>query len=310
MTTFMERKLETDREERIPDTSLLIQPTRTPSISTLTPHEFDMMLPLSPRVYWGGILSGFVVGFGILILLVTFGLAIGFSATDRAWWMNANAARDMGARAGIWVAIALLVTYFFAAMVSTKVSNRPDRGGAIFQGTILWVLFSVFLCLLVHIGLGSDLAKIAAKTGVVPGSESRSSDFLPEGDDTGNLDVEDSDQMMIRLEDSQVPVMVASMTGISQGEAEAAVKDLQRHIALVRDDPTAVEDTIRTFMSRMGERARQKATETDATVIHNAEVGAWITFGTLAVTLFVSIMGALVGMPGRVRMTNSPLVRL
>lgn len=93
--------------------------------------------------------------------------------------------------------------------------------------------------------------------------------------------------------------MVAAMTGISQEEAEKAIADLQGHIALVRDDPTAIEETIRNFLSRMNERARQKATEASAIVLHDATVGAWVTFGMLVVTLLVSLMGALAGTPSR-----------
>lgn len=244
-------------------------------------------------------MSGLVVGVGILMLLVTLGLAIGFSITEQPWWTNANTANAVGTQAAGAVAITLFLTYFVAGLVSAKAFNRADRGAAVLQGTIVWVLFSVFFCVLVTLGLGSELVRTATNSGVVANSENLSADFLPEGNYTGNLNLEDPDNITMRLDNPQVPVMVATMTGLSQDEAETEIKDLQRRVALVRDDPAAVEEVIRNFLSHMGERARQRATEANSTILHNARVGAWVTFGMLAFALVITIAGAVAGTPGR-----------
>jgi hypothetical protein len=51
-------------------------------------------------------------------------------------------AASLGMGAGIWAFITLLVSVFLGGMVSTKVTDRPDRPGTIIHGTLVWVLCS------------------------------------------------------------------------------------------------------------------------------------------------------------------------
>jgi hypothetical protein len=63
------------------------QPIPSPS-SRSTPvverveERSTVLAPTGPRVRWGGVMSGFVVALGALMLLTALGLAIGLTALD------------------------------------------------------------------------------------------------------------------------------------------------------------------------------------------------------------------------------------
>jgi hypothetical protein len=79
----------------------------------------------------GGVMSGFVVAIGTLMLLGATGLAVGTAAIGDPRAATDETAAGLGMGAGIWVFITLLVSVFLGGMVSTKVTDRPDRPGAV-----------------------------------------------------------------------------------------------------------------------------------------------------------------------------------
>jgi CHASE3 domain sensor protein len=65
----------------------------------------------------------------------------------------------------------------------------------------------------------------------------------------------------------------------------------------VRDNPDRVATEVRNFLGQYADRAKQQAQQVAATVQESATVGTWVTFGVLAATLIVAILGALAGIP-------------
>ena len=92
--------------------------------------------PVGPRVRWGGVTSGFIIALGTILLLTALGLAIGITAVGDPRAATPNTVTGLGIGAGIWAALTLLIAYFLGGLVSTTVTDRPDRAGA--SSMALW----------------------------------------------------------------------------------------------------------------------------------------------------------------------------
>jgi cytochrome c-type biogenesis protein CcmH/NrfG len=80
-------------------------------------------------------------------------------------------------------------------------------------------------------------------------------------------------------------------------EARTALAQFRTKVEAVRDNPDRVAAEVRTFLAQYKERAQQQALKAAAAVQEGATVGSWVTFVVLALTLGVSILGALAGIP-------------
>jgi hypothetical protein len=89
----------------------------------------------------------------------------------------------------------------------------------------------------------------------------------------------------------------ASATGMPENEARTELNQLRSQVEAVRDNPDRVATEVRNFLGQYADRAKQQARQVAATVQEGATVGAWVTFGVLAATFIVAILGALAGIP-------------
>jgi predicted RNA-binding Zn ribbon-like protein len=163
----------------------------------------------------------------------------------------------------------------------------------------VWTLVSVFLIWLIGQGISFGLSSLfntlsgltqtaaTAVTSVVSGSS----------DLAQRLGLVDPSQVMNRLDDPEVVSVFASATGMSTNEARTALNQLQSQVEAVRDNPDRVATEVRNFLGQYADRAKQQAQQVAATVQESATVGTWATFGVLAATLIVAILGALAGIP-------------
>jgi hypothetical protein len=255
--------------------------------------------PLGPRVRWGGVMSGLFVAIGALLLLTALGLAIGITVLGDPRAATDETASGLGIGAGIWAFITLLVAVFFGGMVSTKVTDRPDRAGAVIHGALVWVLFMLFLFWLMASGISLGLSGLfgvmqtfaqgaaAVGMGAVAGG----------GDLTQRLGLDDPNQVMAKLDDPQTASVLANARGMSTEEARAALSDLRTRVEAVRDDPARVAAEVRNFVGQYAERAKQRAMEAAATAQRGATIGSWVTFGVMLVMLALAIAGAMSGTP-------------
>src|SRR5262245_65001913 len=115
--------------------------TPTERIEATVVEGRDIIAPVGPRVRWGGVSSGLFVAMGTLMFLTALGLAIGITALGDPRAATGETASGLGIGTGIWAFITLLVSVFLGGMVSTQVSDRPDRAGAVIHGVLVWVLF-------------------------------------------------------------------------------------------------------------------------------------------------------------------------
>jgi hypothetical protein len=265
-------------------------------------RQSDVILPLGPRVRWGGIIGGCVVAVGFLMLLTALGLAVGLSAADDLWQMNTETIKDFATGAGLWTTISLLAAFFIAGLVAAKITDRPD-GGAFLHGMLTWVILSSFLSWLVSSGMRPELAGVSGRPNSATSSGSLGTVPLTlTGDELArSLGLDDPGQVSTRLTDPRIPLIVAAAAGLSAQDAQAVVNELQTRVAAVRDDPAAVSAEVNNFMSRLLERAHANAPQTTDAVRRNAEVSSWTLFGIMALTLLISTAGAFVGVPNRNR---------
>jgi hypothetical protein len=153
--------METTRTERSRDEGNEHREAMAPMASREWPtrpgdREDDRTLtgpPIGPRVRWGGVMSGLVTAIGTILFMTALGLAIGITAVGDPRAMTDNAATGMGIGASVWAGITLLIACFLGGLVSTRVTDRPDRGGALIHGAVVWTLASVLLLWLLGQGL-------------------------------------------------------------------------------------------------------------------------------------------------------------
>ena len=255
--------------------------------------------PVGPRVRWGGVMSGFVVAMGTILLLTALGLAIGITTLGDPRASTDYVEPGLGIGASLWGAITLLLACFLGGMVSTRVTDRPDRGGAFIHGTLVWTLVSVFLLWLVGQGISFGLSNLFSALGGLTKTATTAVTSVVSGDDdlAQRLGLDNPSQIMNRLDDPKVVSVFASATGMPENEARTALNQLRSQVEAVRDHPDRVATEVRNFLGQYADRVKQQAGQVAATVQEGATVGAWVTFGVLAATMIVAVLGALAGIP-------------
>jgi hypothetical protein len=271
--------------------------TEHPDEAVLT--HTDVVPPLGPRVRWGGVMSGFFVAIGALILLTALGLAIGITALDDPRVVTGEEVSDLGIGAGIWAFISLLVALFSGGMVSAQVTDRPDRPGAVIHGVLVWVLLMLFILWLMVSGITLGMSGLfSAMTTLARGATAAVGiGAAADGDLTQRLGLDDPNQIRARLDDPRTASTLATATGMSTEEARAALNDLRSRVEAVQNDPARVAAEVRSFLGQYSERVKQQALQAAATAQRGATVGSWVTFGVMLVSLAVAIAGAMSGAP-------------
>jgi hypothetical protein len=236
---------------------------------------------------------------GVILLLTALGLAIGIAALGDPRTADRDTASSLGIGAGLWGAITLLLAAFVGGLTATRVTDRPDRGGAVLHGALVWTLTSVFLVWLLGQGVSLGLSGLfGALSGLTRTATTVvTATATPGGDLAQRLGLTDPTQVMQRLDNPETAAVFAAATGMALEDARATLAQLRGRIDAVRDNPERVATEVRTVLAQHKERAEQQALRAAAAVQQGATVGAWVTVGVLAGTLVASILGALAGVP-------------
>ena len=88
------------------------------------------------RVSWGGVFGGVLVALGFLLLMTALGVAVGISAAQP----GQTDTGALGAGAGIWAGVSLLVALFIGGWVSTRIGAIFDGTTGFFEGALVWVV--------------------------------------------------------------------------------------------------------------------------------------------------------------------------
>jgi hypothetical protein len=296
------RRIESDRDvidrrrEVIPPGVPHEQPGRVVGVYETAPEGVP---PVGPRVRWGGVMSGVIMALGVVLLLTALGLAVGITAVGDPRTATSGTATGLGIGAGFWAALTLLVAYFLGGLVSTMVTDRPDRGGALVHGALVWTLASGLLLWLLGQGISLGVSGLlGAFSGLTQTAATAVKTTGAGGDDLAQrLGLTDPTRIIDRLDDPQTVSLFASVTGMPTTEARTALTQFRARVEAVRDNPDRVAAEVRSFLAQYKERAQQQALKAAAAVQEGATVGSWVTFVILLLTLGVAILGALAGIP-------------
>jgi hypothetical protein len=270
--------------------------TITEQLGETRDERTNILPPQGPRVRWSGVMSGFFIALGVLMVMGALGLAIGVTALGDPRQATGETASDIGIGAGIWAFITLLVALFLGGMASTKVTDRPDRLGAVMHGALVGVLFFLFILWMIANGVSLGLSGLfGAVSGLARGATTAVA--AGGGDLVQTLGLNDPNQVLARLDDPATASTLATATGMPIEEARASLADLRSRVEAVRDDPARVAAEVRDYLAQYSERVKQQGLAAAASAQHGATIGAWVTFGVMVVTLGVAIAGAMGGVP-------------
>jgi hypothetical protein len=259
----------------------------------------QVVTPLGPRVRWGGVMSGFFVAIAALLLLTALGLAIGITVLGDPRAATGDTASGLGIGAGIWAFVSLLMAFFLGGMVSTQVTDRPDRPGAVIHAVLVWVLLMVSILWLMVNGISLGMSGLFSAVGTLArGATAAVGIGAGAGEDLAQrLGLDDPNQVLAKLDDPSTASALATATGMSTDEARTALSDLRSRIEAIKDDPARVAAEVRNFLAQYSGRAKQQALAAAATAQRGATIGSWTTFGVMVMTLAVAIAGAISGVP-------------
>ena len=195
--------------------------------------------PIGVRVRWGGVTSGWIMALGTLLFLTTLGLAIGITALGDPRTADSPTASGLGMGAGLWGAVSLLIASFLGGLVATRVTDRPDRGGAVLHGALVWTLTSLMLVWLLGQGVSLGLSGLfGALSGLTRTAATAVTTTATQGGDLAHsLGLTDPTQVMQRLDNPETAALFASATGMAPEEARATLAQLRGRIEATRDKP-------------------------------------------------------------------------
>jgi len=298
MATILDESQETLREERI--YVPLTDTERTRQLSPpLPPRSQEVaVFSLGPHIRWGGIVAGVAAAFAVILLCTVLGIAIGLSTLNPPLLLNPETLQDFVTTAGIWTGVSTLIAYFVAGLVSTKVTDHPDRG-AVLHGTLVWLLLSVTYSWLVTSSVALSLGRLpeGMQFSLIRSVLPLNLTALTEAELAQRLGLTDPSALMSRLSDDRLVSALTAVTPMSQEEAHTTLDDLRARVAALQSDPDALNAEIRRFLSQMRARAQQQVPTISEHTQRQMQKGSWITFVLLVVTLFVTIVGSYIGLP-------------
>jgi hypothetical protein len=242
------------------------------------------------KVSWGGIFGGVLVAIGLLLLLTALGVAVGISAAQP----GETQASTLGAGAGIWAGLSLLVALFVGGMVSTRIGAISDGATGFFEGALVWV---VSILLMLYFA-SSGVSMLAGGAFQMVGGAAQAMGSVMQGGGGAGVDVSGSvDQIVQRLKDPKTAQQIASVTGMPQSEVQATLSETAQRVDNNRDNPAQAAAEAKAGVAQLMEKAKssgaleQKAEE----VQPQASRAAWIAFGALVLSLLAAVLGAMSG---------------
>jgi hypothetical protein len=186
-----------------------------------------------------------------------------------------------------------LISLFIGGMVAARTSLLVERGPAVLQGALVWVLATLGLIYLaasgVSLGAGAlfgVLGGVTSSLGAVVGTSASGLSGLASGD---------VDQILARLGDPGTAATVAAATGMSADESRTTLADIRARVEAARNDPpraiAEAREGLRTLVARAGEQAAQAA----AAAKPYATTTSWVALGTMILSLLAAVGGALTG---------------
>mgnify|MGYP000901832692 CR=1 FL=1 len=118
--------------------------------------------PIIParRTLWSAIFAGAFVATSIELILMTLGVAIGFSAWDGN--LTTGAAKGFAIAEGIWWIVSSAISLYIGGWVAGRQSMSRDRSNGGLHGIVAWS-FTMFVWLLLAGGAAGTLVRSSAR---------------------------------------------------------------------------------------------------------------------------------------------------
>jgi hypothetical protein len=169
------------------------------------------------RVSWGSIVGGVLLAVGLLILLTALGAAIGITAADP----GQTDAGTAGRAAGIYGAVALLLSLFFGGWASTRIGAIVDRATSFCEGALVWVVSIMLVAGLATMGLSNLVGGAMSLAGTASQAAGAVAQ-TPQGQDAANASAGSSAQVIGQAKDKVGDLIDRAKSGeLSQRAAEA-----------------------------------------------------------------------------------------
>jgi hypothetical protein len=238
------------------------------------------------KVSWGGIWSGVLVVLGMLLLLTTFGLAVGISAADP----GETEPGTLGTAAAIWSGLSLLIALFVGGMAATRLGMVFDKATGYVEGALVWVLsFLVILWL-----AGSGVSLVASGMSGLFGGVTKTVGAAV-GSGIEDIASGNPEQVLNRLRDPETARTVAAATGMPEHQVRAEFSQLEQRVNQAQNDPARVAQEVRQTTNRMIDRARARAPEAIERMQPGASKTAWATLVAMLLSLIAAVGGAALG---------------
>jgi hypothetical protein len=243
------------------------------------------------RISWGGIWAGTLVGLGLLLLLTALGLAVGISAADLGKGQQFDAGA-MGIGTAVWAGVSLLIALFVGGMVSSRVSYVTDRTTSWVHGSLVWVLVVFAIFYFASTGIG---ALTSGAFGLLGGLV-RGAGAVAGAAGVGDIGAGTVDDIVARLNSTEVVQTVAAATGRSQEEVRSALAQIQQRVEAARQNPSQAAAVARQELRELLSGAGQQLQQAVGAAEPYAVATAWITFGVMIIALAAALGGAMVGL--------------
>jgi len=225
------------------------------------------------RVSWGGVWSGFCVGFGVLVLLGALGVAVGTTMAGP----GVPDPQTFGTRAGLWTIASALLALFIGSMVGSRMGMATTRGAGAIHGMLVWVLALVSVAAVAGAGLSAGAGGLFAAT-----------NMRAMAGDLSSLAAGDPDQIIARLDDPRTLDLVAAATGMPREEARAELAAIGVRVRAARSDPARATAEARAGLEEIASRAAARSEPFVRTA-------SWVAFAGLIVSLVVALLGGTAG---------------
>jgi hypothetical protein len=240
------------------------------------------------RVSWGGVFGGVLVALGFLLLMSALGVAVGIT-TAQPGETDAGA---LGAGAGVWAVLSLLLALFIVGWVSTRIGAIFDGTTGFFEGMLVWVVSVLLMLYFASSGIGM----LAGGAFRLVGGAAQALGTMVQSRGVPELSGS-VEQMAQRLKDPKTAEQLAAATGLPRSEVEATLSETAQRVENNRNNPTQAAAEVRNAVAQLMKNAQASgALQRKAEEIKPAATrAAWITFGALVLSLAAAVFGAMAG---------------
>jgi hypothetical protein len=181
------------------------------------------------RLSWGAIFAGLIVALVLQVVLSVLGIAIGLTV-----WEPGDPAAGLGIGAGIWMAVAVLLSLFAGGIVTGRLAGVLTPGDGALHGAVMWGLSVLLTLWLTAAGVSMILGGAFQLVGTAAGAGAGLV-----GEDAAAVGLE----ALVRDDREAVIQGVAQRTGLTRQEAERVVRDIEQQYAAMEVDTAAIRRT-------------------------------------------------------------------